>query len=280
MRCKIMGILNVTPDSFSDGGRHDTLERAVTRARQMVEEGADIIDIGGESTRPGAQTVAVAEELRRTVPVIEALRESFADLDEEPQISIDTRKPDVARAAVLAGADMWNDVSGLTYAPESLETAAELGCDLVLMHAQGSPETMQDAPRYTDVVKEIRDWLAARVDACKAAGTGRIWVDPGIGFGKRLDHNLAIIRHLEVFRGLGQGILFGASRKSFIGKLDGSLVDDRLGGSIASAVLAQARGASILRVHDVAATRQAIVVAEAVSDVPWQPPRSSELERI
>lgn len=265
MKTRVMGILNVTPDSFSDGGRFDTVERAVARGRRMVEEGAHILDVGGESTRPGARAVATNEELRRTVPVVRALRAAFADSREEPLISIDTRKPEVARAAVEAGADMWNDVSGLTFSPQSLEMAVDLGCELVLMHAQGTPETMQDDPRYDDPVTDVRSWLAARVALCRAAGTGRIWVDPGIGFGKRLEDNLVLLANLDAFVGLGDGILVGASRKSFIARLDGSQVEARLGGSLAAALLCARKGAGILRVHDVHETVQALVVAEAVS---------------
>ena len=263
---KIMGILNVTPDSFSDGGRHATLERAVVHAKRMVEQGADIIDIGGESTRPGAETIPVEEELRRTVPAVRAIRAAFADADEEPVLSIDTRKPDVAKACIHAGCDVWNDVTALTYAPDSLDVAAELGCDLVIMHSQGTPETMQDRPSYTDAVAEIRDYLASRIDACDAAGIvpAQITIDPGIGFGKRLEDNLAILAHVRSFADLAP-TLIGASRKSFIGKLDGSQVDARLGGSLASAVIAAQGGAGIVRVHDVAATKQALIVAEAVA---------------
>ena len=261
-----MGILNVTPDSFSDGGRFAAVESAVRQGRRMRDAGADIIDVGGESTRPGASEVPVAEEIARVVPAIEALRLAFADDDEEPLISIDTRKPEVARAAVLAGADIWNDVSALTFASDSVEVAADLGCPLVLMHAQGKPETMQDAPRYTDAVAEIAAWLEARLAACEAAGIPRdmVTVDPGIGFGKRLRDNLDILKHVSLFSGMGAGVLVGASRKSFIAKLDGSAVTERLGGSIAAAVLAAEHGATMLRVHDVADTRQALIVTQAV----------------
>ena len=260
-----MGILNVTPDSFSDGGRHDALEAAVARAKAMVEEGADIIDVGGESTRPGAKTVPVAEELRRTVPVVQAIREATADLDPGPLISIDTRKPEVAEAAVLAGADMWNDVSALTYSPASLPLAAELGCPLVLMHAQGTPKTMQHRPRYDDPVEEVLASLRARVDACEAAGVERanITVDPGIGFGKRLADNLALLRATDRFAALAP-TLIGTSRKSFIQGIDGSPVDRRLPGSLSSALYAVQGGASLLRVHDVWETVQAVRVWEGI----------------
>jgi len=235
-RPKIMGILNVTPDSFSDGGRYDSLELAVGRAQQLIDDGADIIDIGGESTRPGAQEVAIKDEISRTVPVIAALRERSRDLDMDIVISIDTRKPEVAEAAIHAGADIWNDVSALTFSPYSETVAAELACPVILMHAQGSPETMQDDPDYADPVAEIKDYLAKRIDALDFAGIDRglITIDPGIGFGKRQPDNLALLAHLAQFKDLQCPILMGASRKSFIGRLDGSATDDRLGGSVAA----------------------------------------------
>jgi len=212
VRPQIMGILNVTPDSFSDGGQYDSYDLAVKQALSLLDQGADIIDIGGESTRPGAVEIDVKEEVRRTVPVIMALREATLGHAAPPVISIDTRKPDVAEAAILAGADIWNDVSGLTFDPRSESVAAELDCPLILMHSQGSPEDMQDNPHYAHAVKEIRDWLAKRLDACEFAG--------------------------------------------FIGRIDGSTADDRLGGSIASALWSAAKGADILRVHDVSETVQ------------------------
>jgi len=267
-RPRIMGILNVTPDSFSDGGQFDSYDLAVKQALVLLDEGADIIDIGGESTRPGAAEVDVKEEVRRTVPVIMALREATRDHVIDPIISIDTRKPEVAQAAVLAGADIWNDVSGLTFDPRSEAVAAELSCPLILMHAQGSPETMQDSPYYGHAVKEIKDWLAKRIDACEFAGIERshITLDPGIGFGKRQEDNLAIFNQLESFKDLGCPILMGASRKSFIGRIDGSTADDRLGGSLAAALWSAAKGADILRVHDVSETVQALRVWEAMTD--------------
>lgn len=263
-----MGILNVTPDSFSDGGHYDSYDLAVKQALALLDEGADIIDIGGESTRPGAEEVDIIEEVRRTVPVIMALREATRDYDIDPVISIDTRKPDVAEAAILAGADIWNDVSGLTFDARSEAVAAELACPVILMHAQGSPETMQDNPHYENTVGEIRDWLAKRIDACEFAGIERsnITIDPGIGFGKRQEDNLAILGQLESFQTLGCPILMGASRKSFIGRIDGSTADDRLGGSLAAALWSAAKGADILRVHDVSETVQALRVWEAMSD--------------
>lgn len=266
-RPRIMGVLNVTPDSFSDGGRHDTLELAVKQALRLLEEGADILDIGGESTRPGAVEIDVVEEIRRTVPVITALRHATRDFDEEPVISIDTRKPEVAQAAILAGADIWNDVSALGFTPHAQEIAAELGCPVILMHAQGRPETMQDAPEYTDPVAEIADWLKARVAQVETAGVERanITLDPGIGFGKRHADNLAIFNRLPEIKALGFPVLMGASRKSFIGRIDGSAADERLGGSIAAALWSAQAGADILRVHDVAETVQAMRVWEAMA---------------
>jgi len=258
----IMGVVNATPDSFSDGGRFLDAGKAVARALQLVEEGADIIDIGGESTRPGAQPVGEAEELARVTPVLTALADRTA-----ARLSIDTRKPAVAAACVAAGATIWNDVSALTHAPESLETAARLDCDVVLMHAQGDPETMQDDPRYDDVVEDVRAFLARRVEACIRAGVDedRLILDPGIGFGKTLDHNLALMAGLDRLAALGRPVLLGASRKRFIAALDrDGPAAERLGGSIAAVLAGYARGASIFRVHDVAATRQALAVAAAI----------------
>lgn len=265
-RPKIMGILNVTPDSFSDGGRNADLESAVKKALSLIDEGADIIDIGGESTRPGATEISIKDEIQRTVPVIAALRESMRDLDREPLISIDTRKPDVAEAAIHMGADIWNDVTALTFDSRSEAIAAELACPLIMMHIQGSPATMQDNPVYGDTVGDIKNWLARRMDAAEFAGIERrnITIDPGIGFGKTLDDNLSLLANLDVFKTLGCPILMGTSRKSFIGKIDGSHVDDRVGGSIASALWSVANGADIIRVHDVAETVQALKVWEAI----------------
>jgi len=263
-----MGILNVTPDSFSDGGHFESYDLAVKQALSLLDQGADIIDIGGESTSPGADEVAVKEEVRRTVPVIMAMREATRDYDIDPVISIDTRKPEVAEAAVLAGADIWNDVSGLTFDARSEAVAAELACPIIIMHAQGRPEDMQDNPHYENTVSEIRDWLAKRIDACEFAGIERrnITIDPGIGFGKRQEDNLAIFYQLEDFKSLGCPILMGASRKSFIGRIDGSTADDRIGGSLAAALWSAANGADILRVHDVRETMQALRVWEAMAD--------------
>lgn len=264
-RPKIMGILNVTPDSFSDGGQFSDLDAAVRQARRLIEDGAEIIDIGGESTRPGAKTVPIKDEIARTVPVIKAIRDLLKDQDPEPVISIDTRKPEVAEAAILAGADIWNDVSALTYSEDSLSLAADLGCPLILMHAQGTPETMQDRPSYDEPVEDILAYLESRMEACDAAGIDRskITIDPGIGFGKRLSDNLAILKSTSRFAALAP-TLIGTSRKSFIQKIDGSPVEKRLPGSLASALYAAQQGAAILRVHDVTETLQAIRVWEAI----------------
>jgi dihydropteroate synthase len=255
-----MGIVNVTPDSFSDGGLYDETEGAVTHAAELAAEGAEIVDIGGESTRPGSDTVADNDELSRVVPVLRELKGSPA------VISIDTRKSTVARAAAKAGAKILNDVSALTYDPACLDVAAEEGLDVVLMHAQGVPKTMQDNPTYDDVVLEVFDYLEARIEACEAAGIGRarIAADPGLGFGKTLGHNLAVLANLSLFHGLGVPLLVGASRKRFIGGL-GQNKDpkSREPGSHAAAIASAAQGVQILRVHDVADSRQALAVWRA-----------------
>ncbi|HEU0221500.1 MAG TPA: dihydropteroate synthase [Paracoccaceae bacterium] len=264
-RPRLMGILNVTPDSFSDGGLHVRPEDALARAEAMRAEGADLIDIGGESTRPGAEDVPEAEELRRTIPVIRALRAAgFA-----APISIDTRKASVARAAAEAGADLFNDVSALTFDAESLAFARASGLPVILMHAQGDPKTMQADPRYEDVLLDVYDWLEARIAACEAAGIprARLMVDPGIGFGKTLAHNLALIRGLSLFHGLGCPVLLGVSRKGFIGALTGVReAGQRLGGSVAAGLAGLDQGAQILRVHDVGVTKQAIDVWLALNE--------------
>jgi dihydropteroate synthase len=258
-----MGIVNVTPDSFSDGGRFLDCNAAIAHARRLIAEGADILDIGGESTRPHAEPVAADEEIARVIPVIEAIRRECAI-----PISIDTMKPAVARAAVAAGATMWNDVTALRFAPESLATAAELGCDIVLMHMQGEPRTMQGAPHYDDVVSEVAEFLALRAAAAIDAGVKQenIWLDPGIGFGKTAQHSLALLRSLPSIVALGFPVLFGVSRKSSIARIAGDTSDEnqRLGGSIAAALAAARAGAAMLRVHDVAETRQALAVASAI----------------
>ncbi len=255
-----MGILNVTPDSFSDGGFFMSRERAVAHARQMVEDGADIIDVGGESTRPGAQPVSVQEELDRVVPVIEAVRATLA-----VPISIDSSKPEVMRAAVAAGAGFINDVRALR-ADGALAAAAELGVPVCLMHMQGEPRGMQADPCYDDVVAEVRTFLAERLAACRAAGIepARLVIDPGFGFGKTLAHNLQLLRGLAGLGALGAPILAGLSRKSMIGLALGLPVEQRLFASLALAVIAVANGARIVRTHDVRATREAIRMYETV----------------
>ncbi len=260
-RPRIMGIVNVTPDSFSDGGRWFGTDAAIAHGLQLEAEGADILDIGGESTRPGAEPVGVDEELARVVPVVAALARQG-----RVPISVDTRNAEVMRRAADAGARIINDVAALGHGSDSVRVAAETGLPVVLMHAQGDPRTMQLDPRYDDVVLDVYDWLAARVDACEAAGIARerIVVDPGIGFGKTLEHNLALLASLGILHGLGCPVLLGASRKRFIGRLCGDApASERMPGSVAAALMGAAQGAQFLRVHDVAATRQALTVWEA-----------------
>lgn len=255
-----MGVLNVTPDSFSDGGEAEGA--AAPRALAMLEAGADIIDVGGESTRPGAAPVAEGEEIARIVPVIAALRAAT-----RAPISIDTMKPVVAKAAIDVGASIWNDVFALQ-APGALDMAASQQRPVILMHMQGEPRTMQDAPRYEDVVADVIAFLRARVAAAEARGVADIWVDPGIGFGKTLEHNLALLRSVARIRDeVGRPVLIGASRKSFISKIDPSATTartDRLSGSIAAALTAAQNGAAMLRVHDVRETVQALKVWRAI----------------
>jgi dihydropteroate synthase len=256
----VMGVLNVTPDSFSDGGRYQTLEAAVAHGVRLAEEGAALIDVGGESTRPGADPVALEEELRRVVPVIERLREGTRAV-----ISVDTSKPEVMRAALAAGAGLVNDVYALR-APGTLEAVAASGCALCLMHMQGEPRTMQLAPHYADVVGEVRAFLAERVAACGAAGIEpqRLVIDPGFGFGKTLEHNLTLLRHLSELAASGLPVLVGLSRKSMVGTLTGRPPGERAGGSVALAVIAALAGARIVRAHDVGATVEALRVVAAV----------------
>jgi len=260
----VMGVLNVTPDSFSDGGRFAERDAAVTQALALVAAGADMLDIGGESTRPGAAPTAEAVELARVLPVITAIR-AVSDVP----ISIDTRKPAVARAAVAAGAVMWNDISALTGAPDSLATAAELNTPVVLMHMQGDPRTMQDNPRYADPVGEVLAYLSARAEAAMAAGVRRedIWFDPGIGFGKRLQHNLALLANLDRLAASGFPVLLGVSRKRTVLHIDSTAIDpnDRIGGSLAMALQGAASGVAALRVHDVRQTVQAVAVQAAIA---------------
>ncbi len=261
----VMGILNVTPDSFSDGGRFLALEAAVERGVQIAREGAAIIDIGGESTRPGADPVTVDEELRRVLPVIERLRAAT-----DAVISIDTSKPEVMRRAAAAGAGLINDVCALRE-PGALEAAAASACAVCLMHMQGEPRTMQQAPRYDDVVKEVGVFLRERAQTARAAGLAaeRIVLDPGFGFGKTLDHNLELLRRLRELTGGELPVLVGLSRKSMIGKLTGRPEGERLHGSVALAVIAALNGARIVRVHDVAATVDALKIVAALQ--PEQP---------
>jgi dihydropteroate synthase len=257
-RPKLMGIVNVTPDSFSDGGEFLDAERAIAHGRELASEGADLLDIGGESTRPGARAVDAGEELVRVQPVIEGL----AGIP----ISIDTSKAVVAEAALDAGATMVNDVTALRGDPDLARVCAEAGCEVVLMHMLGDPRTMQENPIYEDVVDDIKAFLAERIEFAVAQGIdeGLIWVDPGIGFGKTVEHNLELHRRLGEFAELGRPIAFGSSRKSFIGRLGEADVDERVGGTIASNLIACVNGARMLRVHDVEPIRQALTVAEAV----------------
>ncbi|MFC3053073.1 dihydropteroate synthase [Kordiimonas pumila] len=260
----IMGILNVTPDSFSDGGKYIDPVHAVKQARAMVAAGADIIDIGGESTRPGAEPVWEGEEAERVVPVMEALREDAITL------SIDTRRASVMEKALAAGADIINDVSALTYDSESMRIVAESDAPVILMHAQGTPEVMQDNPHYADTLLDVYDYLSDRITACENKGIdrSRIIIDPGIGFGKRMvQDNLALINGMSLFTSLGCPILFGASRKSFIGAITGETeATKRLPGSLMAAMKAVELGAHIIRVHDVVETRQALLVVQAFRD--------------
>jgi dihydropteroate synthase len=259
MNPKLMGVVNVTPDSFSDGGLYLDSEAAVAHGEKLLRDGAEILDVGGESTRPGAVEVKEDEELRRTQPAV-------AELASEATVSIDTSKLAVAEAALDAGASIVNDVTALRRDPEIAALCADRGAGVVLMHMPGNPRTMQDSPTYEDVVGEIKAFLAERIEAAVAAGVDeeRIWLDPGIGFGKTVEHNLELLRRLGELRDLGRPLVVGTSRKSFIGRVDGSAVGERLGGTIASSVLAAVEGADVLRVHDVAEIAQAIKVSEAV----------------
>ena len=257
----IMGIVNVTPDSFSDGGRLDTTATAVDHALKLAEQGADILDVGGESTRPGAAFVPPDEEMRRVLPVIAALASRGR------VVSVDTRKPAVMRAALEAGAAMVNDVMALRE-PGALEAVAASQAAVCLMHMQGEPQTMQQAPQYDDVVVEVRKFLQERVAACEAAGISRerIVVDPGFGFGKTLAHNLALLKHLQVLTQLGVPLLAGMSRKSMLGALSGREVGEREFAGVAAHLLAVARGARIVRVHNVTAMRDALAIWNAVEE--------------
>ncbi len=260
MTTRLMGVVNVTPDSFSDGGLYLDPERAIQHGRELIAQGADILDVGGESTRPGAAPVGEAEERARVEPVVSALAAAGHT------VSIDTCKLTVAEAALDAGAAIVNDVTALRSDPQIGDLCAARGAGLVLMHMQGNPRTMQENPTYDDVVDDVKAFLAGQLEAAVAQGMEEegIWLDPGIGFGKTLGHNLELLRRLGELRSLGRPLVVGTSRKSFIGKVDGSLVGERLGGTIASSVLAAAEGADVLRVHDVAEAREALTVAGAL----------------
>ncbi len=265
-RPQVMGIVNVTPDSFSDGGKFVAAADGVEHARRLIAQGADILDIGGESTRPGAAPVSEFDEILRVVPIIEAIRKA-SDIP----ISVDTMKPGVARAAIKAGATIWNDVAALRFSPAAPEVAAELGCEVVLMHMLGEPGTMQDDPRYGDVVAEVEAFLLARAFTAMAAGVAKekIWLDPGIGFGKTVEHNLALLKALPRFVALGYPILLGASRKRFIAGIDPSAGEatDRLGGSLAVHLHGADAGVAAVRVHDVREMVQALDVQAAIKAI-------------
>ncbi|WP_373506209.1 dihydropteroate synthase [Aestuariivirga sp.] len=259
----VMGIVNVTPDSFSDGGRNAEAARGIANGLQLAKEGADILDVGGESTRPGSDGVAEDEELRRVIPVIAGLAQAGL------RVSVDTRKARVMREALKAGAQIVNDVAALTYEPAAMEAMAEAECPVILMHAQGDPKTMQLSPSYEDVALDVFDWLEARIAACEAAGIARhrIIADPGIGFGKSFRHNLDVLNRFTLYHGLGVPLLMGLSRKGFIGALTGEKVaGNRVHGSVGGAVWSALNGAHILRVHDVKGTVEALAVALAAAN--------------
>ncbi len=259
---QVQGGVKCTPDSFSDGGRYSGVQAAVAHGLRLVAEGADILDVGGESTRPGAEPVELGEELTRVIPVIMGLRQAW-----DGPISIDTLKPTVARSAISVGATIWNDVSALG-GEMAVQSALELNCDVILMHMKGEPRTMQESPAYDDVVAEVTAWLKGRADEAMAAGIRRekISLDPGIGFGKALEHNLALLRGLDRIRALGFPVVLGVSRKRMIQAIDPTAVspDDRLGGSLALALHGARMGAAMLRVHDVRETVQALKVRAAL----------------
>ncbi len=252
-----MGVVNVTPDSFSDGGQFLDAKAAIAHGRRLVDEGADILDIGGESSRPGAQAVAEDEELQRVLPVLKALK--------NVPVSVDTRRPSVMRAVLAEGASMINDIEALT-APGALDAVADTDCAVCLMHKQGDPATMQNAPSYGDVVLEVREFLSARISACQIAGIekDRITVDPGFGFGKTVAHNFSLLKRLSEMAALGVPVVAGWSRKSTLGAITGRPVTERMAASLAAALLAVQHGATILRVHDVAETRDALTVMQAL----------------
>ena len=260
---RLFGVINVTPDSFSDGGEALALSEALKRGRAMLDDGADILDVGGESTRPGAEPVSAEEERARVVPVVKGLSEMGA------LVSIDTRRAEVMAAAIDAGAGIVNDVTALTGDQDSLGLVADRGVAVVLMHMQGEPGSMQENPQYENAAEDVFGTLKARFEACEEAGIRRhrIAVDPGIGFGKTVDHNLEILNRLDIYRGLGLPVLLGVSRKSFIAKLSrGEAPKDRVPGSLAAVLAAWAQGVRMFRVHDVAKTRQALAVAQAIGE--------------
>jgi dihydropteroate synthase len=271
---RIMGVINVTPDSFSDGGRYLAAEAAIAHGLELEAEGADILDVGGESTRPGAAPVPETEELRRVIPVIEGLLARGV----RAQISIDTSKSGVAERAMQAGATLLNDVTALRGDPDMAGVVAGAGADCCLMHMLGDPRTMQKDPRYDDVVGDIKTFLSERMEFALAAGIAieRIMLDPGIGFGKTIEHNLELLRRLDELVGLGRPVVIGTSRKSFLGRLTGQeSPDDRIAGTIATNVLAYERGARIFRVHDVGPVRDALTVTAATVSAPWTTPTST-----
>lgn len=257
-RTFVMGILNVTPDSFSDGGTHEGLPAAIAHAERLLAEGADILDIGGESTRPGSESVPVEVEIARVVPVVQYLAAHT-----DAVLSIDTCKPEVAAAALAAGAHLINDITGLC-SPEMLRVLARTGAPAVAMHMQGTPRTMQAAPHYADVVQEVRAELAETLATARELGVERVMVDPGIGFGKSVEHNLELLRHLAEFRMLGPPLLVGTSRKGFIGKILDLPVHERVEGTMATMALAVAQGADVVRVHDVKETVRTVRMADAI----------------
>lgn len=257
-RTQICGIINVTPDSFSDGGRWDSTGAAVARALELEAQGADLLDIGGESSRPGSEPVGLEEEKRRVLPVLEAIAGRV-----KVPVSVDTCKPELAALALMAGADILNDITGFRD-PAMIAAAARAGAGVIIMHMQGEPRSMQAAPRYKDVVAEVKAFLADRASALERAGVKDIMLDPGIGFGKTLEHNLALLARLGELRALGYPLFLGVSRKKFIGALAGGEPGERLAGTIAACVAGAANGADVIRVHDVAECRRAMLVADAI----------------
>lgn len=261
-RTSLMGVLNVTPDSFSDGGKYYNKRKAIARALEMAEEGADIIDVGGESTRPGAREVSDEEECSRIIPVIKAISKRL-----KIPVSVDTRKAKVARLAIRAGADIVNDISGLKYDPDMAEVIAEYGTSVIVMHMKGAPQNMQRSPRYNNLISEIKSGLRESIKIARCAGIKEknIIVDPGIGFGKTVRHNLEILNRLDEFKNLGRPVCVGTSRKSFIGKILNSRdANDRLAGTIATCVVAIMQGANILRVHDVREAKEAAAITDSI----------------